>query len=89
MGAIVVLTPDQLEELIERAVKSALLQSRPDTMPGESQTLLTKQEAAQLIKVSTSTIDYARRDGRLTAHYVGKFPRFDRGEVLALAKNTH
>lgn len=87
MGAIVVLSPSELEDIIERAVTKAL-QLRPDNVPGESAAMLTKQEAADLIKVSQSTIDKARRAGHLTAHYVGKCPRFDRVEVLGWAKNS-
>jgi len=50
---------------------------------------VSKREAAQLIRVCTSTIDNAARAGKLKRHYVGKAVRFDRAQVLALAKKGH
>lgn len=47
---------------------------------------VSKKEAARLLGVCTSSIDNAARAGKLKRHYVGKSVRFDRSEVLALAK---
>lgn len=85
MGAIVVLTPEELEGIIIRAVSKALSQ-RPEQAPGEAKQMLTKQQAADLLSVHPSTIDLARRAKRLTSHYIGTSLRLDRDEVLKLAK---
>jgi excisionase family DNA binding protein len=49
---------------------------------------LKKKEAAETLSVSQSTIDNYAREGILTRHYVGKSVRFEREQVLTLAR-TH
>ncbi|MEO6758205.1 MAG: helix-turn-helix domain-containing protein [Saprospiraceae bacterium] len=62
-------------------------QRRPDHVSGQAATpYVSKREAARLIGVCTSSIDNHARSGKLKRFYVGKAVRFDRAEVLALAK---
>jgi excisionase family DNA binding protein len=58
-----------------------------ESIPNEAGPVyVSKREAARLIGISVSSIDNARRDGRLKAYKIGaKAVRFDRNEVLALA----
>jgi excisionase family DNA binding protein len=80
----------RIKALIEQAVQNALNAQpapRRDNAPDkEAATFVTKLEAARLISVCPSTIDNAARDGRLKRHYVGKSVRFEREQVLQLAK---
>jgi excisionase family DNA binding protein len=56
-----------------------------DSEPIEAR--ITKKQAAALINCSVSTIDNARRAGKITAYRIGgKAVRFDKSEVLNLAK---
>lgn len=62
---------------------------QPDDVPGEAgQTYVGKRQAARLLDCSTGTIDNHARAGRLTRHYVGKSVKFDRQQVLGLAKRN-
>lgn len=47
---------------------------------------VSKRQAARLLDCSPSTIDNHARAGRLTRRYVGKAVRFDRAQVLSLAR---
>ncbi len=59
----------------------------PDTVPGQAAPpYVSKKEAGRLLGVCVSSVDNAARAGKLKRHYVGKSVRFDRSEVLALAK---
>jgi len=50
-------------------------------------TRITKKQAAALINCSVSTIDNARRAGKIKAYRIGaKAVRFEKSEVLNLAK---
>jgi len=50
----------------------------------EKDILLTKQEAAKLLKVSVSTIENLMRAGVLEKYYVGRAVRFKRQNVLSV-----
>jgi len=66
---------------------SAQTPRHPDTVPGQAAPpYVSKREAARLLGVCASSVDNAARRGDLKRHYVGKSVRFDRAQVLALAK---
>jgi excisionase family DNA binding protein len=81
---------ENIEVLLLDLKRHATQQPRqPDDEPGEaSQTYVSKRQAARLLDCCTSTIDNHARAGHLTRHYVGKSVRFDRQQVLALAKRN-
>ncbi len=88
------LTKQDLEALVIDCVQVCLKRhaaqqpAKRDDVPGQAATpYVSKREAARLISVCQSTIDNAARAGKLKRHYVGKAVRFDRSEVLALAKS--
>ena len=90
------LTRDELENLIIDCVNACLrrhsAQAKPEAAPEPGQAappFVTKREAAALLSVSRATVDNWAKDGLLLRHYVGgKSVRFDRAEVLALAKKS-
>lgn len=87
---ITTLTPDEFRQIVVESVRHCLKTDKPipDPVPEQAATpYVSKREAARLISVCQSTIDNAARAGKLKRHYVGKAVRFDRGEVLALAKS--
>ena len=87
---VVTLTRGELEDLIINSVQVCLKNQTPvrNTIPDEAApSYVSKREAARLISVCASTIDNAARAGRLKRHYVGKSVRFERSQVLALAKS--
>ena len=95
MEKFVITTPEELSALLDERIRIAFkhyapnsIQRQPDNVPGQAATpYVSKREAARLISVCPSTIDNAARAGKLKRFYVGKAVRFDRGEVLALAKS--
>lgn len=79
----------QLNSIEARLQKLDSLISNPTTganQSGEAAPYVSKREAARLLSCSQSTIDNYARAGRLKRHYIGKSVRFDRLEVLSLAK---
>jgi len=90
MVRMVVITPEELETIVDRRLQAAFERYAPqnhNTAPdAAAPPFVSKREAARLIGVCTSTIDNAARAGKLKRHYVGKAVRFDREKVLSLAK---
>ncbi len=85
------LSYEELKTLISEALKGELKHIAPpprqDEPPGQAgEAFVNKRQAARLLSCSVSTIDNHARAGSLTRHYVGKAVRFDRQQVLALAK---
>ncbi len=75
-----------IEELLKGIQSATKKQDRfTDSEPIEAR--ITKRQAAALINCSVSTIDNARRAGKITAYRIGgKAVRFEKSEVLNLAK---
>ncbi len=90
------LTKQELEAMLDSRFILALqrltsqLPFKQDEPPGEAeqQPFVSKKQAARLLSCSPSTIDNHARAGHLTRHYVGKAVRFDRQQVLALARRN-
>ena len=78
----------ELEELIKKCVNACLQENgrgQAEEQPKDENELLTKQEAAKLLKVSVSTIENYGRSGMLEKHYIGRSVRFKRRDVLLIA----
>jgi excisionase family DNA binding protein len=87
------LTKQDLEALVIDCVQVCLKRhaaqqpAKRDDVPGQAASpYVSKREAARLLSCSPSTIDNHARAGHLTRHYIGKAVRFDRVQVLNLAK---
>lgn len=85
------LSYEELRTLISEALRGELKQialpPRQEEPPGQAgEAFVSKKQAARLLSCSPSTIDNHARAGTLTRHYVGKAVRFDRQQVLGLAK---
>lgn len=97
MSKVIVSTIEELKEVMGQLFSdrlTAFFQNykveqvlSKDVLPGQAAPpYVTKKEAARLLSCSPSTIDNYARAGILTRHYVGKAVRFDRQQVLGLAK---
>lgn len=93
MSKLIVITAEELETIFDARLRVALKDFTaqtpryPDTAPGKAAPpYVSKKEAGRLLGVCVSSVDNAARAGKLKRHYVGKSVRFDRSEVLALAK---
>lgn len=90
MKEIIVTTPEELSAILDERIRLAFKHYVPQTLASapkaDAPPYVDKREAARLIGVCTSTIDNAARSGKLKRHYVGKAVRFERAQVLALAK---
>jgi hypothetical protein len=95
MSKLIVITPEELEVIFDnrlRVVFREFLSERStrhlDNVPGQAAPpYVSKREAARLLGVCIASVDNAARRGDLTRRYVGKAVRFDRQQVLALAKS--
>lgn len=80
-----------LEHIIDERLRLAFERhgrNKTTTQDVASPPYVSKKEAARLVGVCPSTIDNAARRGQLKRHYIGKSVRFDRGQVMALAKQV-
>ena len=91
---MIVITAEELETIFDNRLRIVLKEfaaqtpRHPDTVPGQAAPpFVSKREAARLLGVCASSVDNAARRGDLKRHYVGKSVRFDRAQVLALAKS--
>lgn len=78
-AAVIVVTPDQLRELVRDAVREALASSGAPDAPGR---LLTKSELARELSCSVATIDRMTREGAPFVT-VGRTRRYDGAAVRA------
>jgi hypothetical protein len=74
-GPIIVLTPDQLCELVKRAVQDVLAEHQPEVVPA----LFDRAGIAQRLDIGISMVDRLRREG-MPCIFIGDSPRF---EVMA------
>lgn len=75
-------------ECIEACIKrhSLSLPTAKETKTDSASVFISKKQAAALLSCCASTIDNYARAKILTRYYVGKSVRFDRKQVLSLAK---
>lgn len=74
---VVVVTPEQLAELVRGAVETALAEQRQEVAP----VLLDRAGVAQRLGVGTTTVDRLRREG-MPCVFIGDSPRFDLAECV-------
>lgn len=72
MTSIVVMAPEELAGIVERAVRAALRDTPPPSAP-----LVTVAEAARQLGVTTRTVHRRIKDGSLRAVHVGRSVRLD------------
>lgn len=78
-GPVVVLTPDQLRELVRDAVADVLAEHQPAEQPPA---LLDRAGLARALSLSIGSIDKLRRRGLPEEPLGLDSPRFDLGRVL-------
>jgi excisionase family DNA binding protein len=72
----------ELEGIFQRIVQKALAESKKDSTQSESEDLLTRKEAANLLGVSLPTLhDYTTRS-IIPAYRLGTRVRYRKGEIL-------
>jgi hypothetical protein len=76
-AAVVVVTPEQLAELVRDAVQSALAEQSQDSGP----ILLERAGLARALGVGLSSVDRLRREG-MPCVFIGDSPRFLASECL-------
>jgi len=81
MQSIIILTPEQLEELIKKTVNAELTKFL-EQLQGTEHQLMTASEVAKLYGLSRVTIYQMKKDGRLPYIYVGSRVRFQRAVVM-------
>jgi excisionase family DNA binding protein len=70
------LTVGQIDEIVRKAVQSALEQD------GHGSPLLTPDELADQLKVPVSWVYEKSRQGEIPTHRIGRYPRFRLEEVV-------
>lgn len=72
----------ELEGVFQRVVQNALAESKKDSFQSESEDLLTRKEAANLLGVSLPTLhDYTTRN-IIPAYRLGTRIRYKKGEIM-------
>lgn len=83
---VIVLSPAQVEALVDRAVERALAARGAST---EASEVLTRDEAAKLLHLTPPSLVRLVRDHGLPASKIGAEWRFRRSELLVWLKNQH
>lgn len=83
---LVTLTTDDLRAIVLATVTEALSGSLPGSEPPRE--VLTRRDAADVLRVSVATLDRLARDGEITPRRVGDSPRYLRSELLAYVRGT-
>ncbi len=83
MQSLIILTPEQLEELIKKTVNTELTKFL-EKLQGTEHQLMTASEVATLYGLSRVTIYKMKKDGRLPFIYVNSRVRFRREAVMEI-----
>lgn len=81
MNAVVVLTPEQLQELVDRTIRETFA-SMKEAAASEGPEVLNRKQAAEVLDVTEQQISKLRKKG-LPGHKIGNLWRFRRSEILA------
>ena len=74
-------TPEQLTGIINEAVKEAVQMLQEGTKKQESEILLTRKEASELLKISLVTLNDWSKRGLLKSYIIGGRVLYKRKEV--------
>lgn len=86
---LVQVTPPQLFELINQSLKVQLKKLKQDLTEKLQETLLTRPETAEFLKISTSTLSKWTSEGTLSSYGIGGRVYYKRSEIeKALVKLT-
>ena len=80
MTEVVVLTPEQLEAIIARAIKAATASAYP---PNEEPEILTREQVAKMLQIHPNVVGRYIRELGLPGRKLGGEWRFMREEVRA------
>ena len=86
MQSFIILTPEQLEELIKKTVNAELTKFL-EKLQGTGHQLMSASEVAKLYGVSRVTIYQMKKDGRLPYVYIGSRVRFQREMVMKVLES--
>lgn len=78
---ITTITPEELTAHILAGVKEELSTFKRELQPPKPLQYISRHEVADLLGVSTVTVDTWVKKGRLTAYRIGNRVRFNRAEV--------
>jgi len=79
---IIQLTPEQIKKLLSEVVKPEIENLKQSFQPKEPVTLLTRKEAAKLLKINLSTIWSWTNKGILKSYAIGNRIYYKRHEIL-------
>jgi len=82
-GIIIQVTIPEFKLMISEIFQSELQKSKPSVEKRPEQSLLTRKEGANYLKVSLPTFDSLTKQGEIQAHIVGKLIRFKKEEIEA------
>lgn len=78
---------DELRSLIEDSISNELKRQLPSTsLNGQSERLLSRQETAKLLNVSTSALLTYVKKGKIKAHRIGRRVLFKQTDIDAAVK---
>jgi hypothetical protein len=72
----------ELEELIERVVKTQLEKFRKEVAEEKPDELLTREETYKLLKIDSSTLWHWTKKGKVIAYGIGNRRYYKRSELL-------
>jgi excisionase family DNA binding protein len=74
-----------LNESVTNAIKTQVTPKLQDSF-SQLPEYLTRKQAAKVLNISITSLDYIVKDARLTKHRNGRFVRFKKSEVLDFYK---
>jgi excisionase family DNA binding protein len=82
---VATVTKEELAQIINDAVKALIPKNR--SADSLNVTWLSRAEAARHLKVSLPTLDDLTKEGKLTAHRIGRSKKYELNEINQQIKN--
>jgi excisionase family DNA binding protein len=91
MSKFVLITPEELQELISASLKKELqliLNSFTDNHSSDKEEYMTRQEAAKFLRCSLTTLYYYEQKNKLTPLRIGRKILYPKSNLIAAMKDN-
>ncbi len=76
------ISPEELKQLIKEVIREEFVTLKEDLVINESEILLTRSEACELLKIDSSTLWSWTNKGKITCYGIGARRYYKRSEIL-------
>jgi excisionase family DNA binding protein len=82
MNQISIISSIELRQILSEEIKNALSKFEPNVNPTNKDELITRDETAEILKISLPTLNNYTKDGKLQSYNIGSRVLYKKSEVI-------